>query len=275
MKYYAYAKINLALKIIGKRPDGYHRLDMLMQRISIADEITIEKSDGIAVRCDTYLPPVNTLTKAAAVFFEATGIHGGADMFVVKNIPEQAGLGGGSSDGAIVLMALNELYGAGLDKAQLIALGQKVGADVPFFMEGRCARAQGIGERLTPIKNHLNCVYLLAKPVGGVGTQEAYALYHQCKKQDIDMERIVRAVQAGDLTAYAQYAANSLAPVAMQICPDIVRMKSEFKNAVAALVTGSGSCAFGVYRDKKAARDDLERLGKLPFVAFAYLAENR
>lgn len=275
MKYFAYAKLNLALKITGKRPDNYHELDMVMQRISLADEIVIEKSDGITVRCDTYLPPANTLTKAAAVFFEFTGIRGGADMHVVKNIPEQAGLGGGSSDGATVLTALNGLYGAGLDREQLIALGQKVGADVPFFMIGGCARAQGTGEILTPIENNLNCVYLLAKPAGGVGTKEAYAMYHQRAKQEIDMDSVVRAVQAGDIEAYSQYAGNSLAPAAMQICPDIARIKSELKNAAASLVTGSGSCVFGVYGDKKTAQDDLERLKNLPFVSFAYLAENR
>ncbi|MEI6100598.1 MAG: 4-(cytidine 5'-diphospho)-2-C-methyl-D-erythritol kinase, partial [Eubacteriales bacterium] len=170
MKLYAYAKLNLALKIIGQRPDGYHELDMLMQLISLCDEVIIEKSDYITVRCDTWLPPDNTLSKAASAFFETTGITGGADIYVKKNIPEQAGLGGGSSDGATVLMALNEMYGAGLAKAALIDLGKKIGADVPFFIEGGCARAQGTGEILTPLRNNLDCTYLLAKPAGGVGT---------------------------------------------------------------------------------------------------------
>jgi 4-diphosphocytidyl-2C-methyl-D-erythritol kinase len=108
-----------------------------------------------------------------------------------------------------------------------------------------------------------------------VGTKEAYAMYHACEKQDIDLERVIRAVQQGDMEAYVQCAGNDLAPAAMQICPDIARVKTELKNAEIALVTGSGSCLYGVYRDKKTARDDLERLSNLPFVQFVYLAENK
>lgn len=275
MKLYAYAKLNLALKIIGQRPDGYHELDMVMQRISLHDEVSVDKSEGITVRCDTHLPPDNTLFKAATLFFETTGIRGGADLFVQKNIPEQAGMGGGSSDGATVLMALNELYAAGLTKVELIELGKKIGADVPFFIEGGCARAQGTGDILTPLRNNMDCVYLLAKPAAGVGTKDAYSMYHQCAKQDIDINRTIKAIQDGDIAAYAMAAGNDLAPAALRLCPDILRIQNEMSNAAAALVTGSGSCVFGIYRDKKTAQKNLERLSALPFVRFVYLAENK
>ena len=275
MDYLAYAKLNLSLKILGQRPDGYHELDMLMQRISLADEITIHKSGDLGVRSGTPLPPDNTLVRAARLFFEFTQIQGGADIFIRKNIPVQAGLGGGSSDGAAVLAALNELYLAGLSKTELIRLGQEIGADVPFFIEGGCARAMGTGEKLTPLPNNLPCVYLLAKPRGGVGTKDAYALYHKFPKQNLDMDRVAEAVAAGSLSEYALRAGNDLAPAAMRLCPDIVRIAGEMRDAAGALVTGSGSCVFGIYKDKKTALQNMERLRSFSFVDFVYVAENK
>ena len=275
MKSYAFAKLNLALKILGQRPDGYHSLDMLMQRISLCDELTIRKSEALTVTSDLPLPADNTMTRAARHFFAYTGIVGGADISVVKNIPAEAGLGGGSSDGAAVLTALNRLYAAGLTETELICLGQKVGADVPFFMVSGCARAMGTGEILTPVPNNLKCVYLLAKPRGGVGTKEAYELYHACPKQNIDMDRAVAAVAAGSLAEYALHAGNDLAPAAMRLCPDIVKILGEMRGAETALVTGSGSCAFGLYADKKTALANMERLRSFSFVDFVYVAENK
>lgn len=275
MKSYAYAKLNLSLKILGQRPDGYHELDMLMQLISLADEITVAKSEGLSVCSDTPLPPDNTLVRAARLFFEAAKIRGGADICVKKNIPEQAGLGGGSSDGAAVLTALNGLYAAGLSETELERLGRKIGADVPFFIRGGCARAKGTGELLTPVSNNLKCVYLLAKPKGGVGTKEAYALYHRCPRQNLDMDRIAAAVEEGDAADFSRHAGNDLALAAMRLCPDIKKIADEMRDAQTALLTGSGSCVFGLYADKKTALANMERLRSFSFVDFVYVAENK
>ena len=190
----AFAKLNLALKITGRRTDGYHELDMVMQEISLCDEISIKKSAGLEVESNIPLPPENTLHTAARVFFAYTGIRGGADIRVQKNIPAQAGLGGGSSDGAAVLKALDSLYGTKLNAEELIGLGRRVGADVPFFIRGGCARAQGTGEILTPVANNLPLVFLLAKPAGGVNTKEAYAAYHRLEKNETDIDGVVLAL---------------------------------------------------------------------------------
>ena len=277
METLAYAKLNLSLKVLGQRADGYHQLDMIMQRISLCDEITISKSDGLRVRSGQPLPPDNTLYRAAVAFFKAAGIRGGAQIFVKKNIPLQAGLGGGSSDGAAVLLALNDLYQAGLTKEALMQIGQSIGADVPFFIQGGCARARGTGEIITPLQNNLQCAYLLAKPVGGVSTKEAYALYHEYElsKQNIDIVGAAAAVEAGDIKAFARSAGNDLAPAALRLCPDIEGILGEMRDAQAALVTGSGSCVFGIYGDKKTAQSQMERLSKLSTVQFVYVAENR
>ncbi len=275
MDVFAYAKLNLALKITGRRPDGYHELDMVMQEISLCDKISIEKSDALRVRSNSPLPKDNTLLRAASGFFDYTKIHGGADIRIVKEIPAQAGLGGGSSDAAAVLKALNVLYGTSLSNLEMIGLGRQVGADVPFFIVGGCARARGTGELLAPLENNLHLAYLLVKPAGGVNTKEAYEAYHGLPKKETDIERVIEALIEGDDRRYAESAANDLAPAAMHLCPDIQKILREMRGASCAMVTGSGSCVFGAYANKKTALAEQERLCSLPFVAFSYVAENR
>jgi 4-diphosphocytidyl-2-C-methyl-D-erythritol kinase len=275
MDVFAYAKLNLALKVAGRRADGYHELDMVMQEISLRDEISIQKSGTLTVESDKPLPPDNTLIKAARVFFEYTRVRGGADIRVQKNIPAQAGLGGGSSDAAAVLKALNSLYGAGLQTEELISLGRQVGADVPFFIAGGCARARGTGEILAPLANNLRVVFLLAKPAGGVNTIEAYEAYHRLQKSETDIGGVIAALKAGDIGRYAKAAANDLAPAAMHLCPDIENILSQIRDAACALVTGSGSCVFGAYANKTAALIEQERLKEYPFIDFIYVAESR
>jgi 4-diphosphocytidyl-2-C-methyl-D-erythritol kinase len=275
MDVFAYAKLNLALKITGRRPDGYHELDMVMQEITLCDRIRIEKSDVLRVDASTPLPEDNTLAKAARVFFEYTKIRGGADIYVRKNIPAQAGLGGGSSDGAAVLRTLDSLYGTGLKPDELVVLARLIGADVPFFIPGGCARAQGTGEILTPLRNNLHVTFLLAKPAGGVNTGEAYEAYHRLEKKETDIESVVKAIRAGDIERYAKSAGNDLAPAAVHLCPDIQKILDEMRGAACNLVTGSGSCVFGAYADKKTALEEQERLLNLSLADFIYVAENR
>lgn len=275
MDVFAYAKLNLALKITGRQPDGYHELDMVMQEISLCDEIGIEKSDALSISANTPLPADNTLLRAARIFFDYTKIRGGADISIVKNIPALAGLGGGSSDAAAVLKALNTLYGTGLSSLEMIGLGRRVGADVPFFIVGGCARARGTGELLAPLENNLHLAYLLVKPPGGVGTKEAYEAYHRLPGQETDIESVIDALAAGDGRLYAERASNDLAPAAVHLCPDIKKILKEMSGPLCAMVTGSGSCVFGAYADKKTALAERERIGLLPFVAFSYVAESR
>ena len=142
MKCFAPAKINLSLDIVGKRSDGYHELCMIMQTVSLFDEIEIEKADEIKVDCNIKEIPTderNLAYKAALEFFKYTGLKGGCEIYLKKVIPDGAGLGGGSSDAAEIILALNKLYNANLSETQMKEIAVKIGADVPFFiMKGTC-----------------------------------------------------------------------------------------------------------------------------------------
>jgi len=143
MKYFAPGKINLFLKVLNERPDGYHNLSMIMQSVSIFDVIDIEKAEGIQLTCNkSYIPcnEENIVYKACQLFFEETNVKGGCKIHITKNIPDGSGLGGGSSDAAETLLALNEIYGANLSEDKLIEMSTKIGADVAFFIKKGCVR---------------------------------------------------------------------------------------------------------------------------------------
>lgn len=170
MKVKAYAKINLTLDITGRREDGYHLLDTVMQSVSLFDELELErgKEPGIRLRCDReYLPldTKNTAFRAARYFFEYCGLQKeGLTVSIQKHIPSRAGMGGGSADGAAVLLALNEIYGAKLSLEALMGLGAKVGADVPFCIHGGTCRCTGVGELVQPAPELPDCFLVICKP---------------------------------------------------------------------------------------------------------------
>ncbi len=255
MKLKAYAKLNLALEIVGRTANGMHELDMLMQSISLFDEVTITKAEQTRLRCDGMeADEKNTALRAARAFFEYTGICGGADISLEKHIPSQAGLGGGSSDAGAVLCALDLLYETKLKKEELIALGVKIGADVPFFIEGGCARARGVGEILAPVENNCGFSYLLVKPGGGVPTGPAFAKYHELPAEHADIEAAAHALCAGNAAAYFRAAGNALLSAGLAICPQVGEIIAACKayGAEFAMMTGSGSCVFAVFMDQAA-----------------------
>ncbi len=176
MKIKAFAKINLTLDITGRREDGYHLIDSVMQSVSLFDEISILKSDGISVKCSVkeLSGEGNIAHLAACRFFEAVKIRGGAEIYIEKNIPYPAGLGGGSADAAAVIMGLDRLYHTNLKPEKLLEIGLSVGADVPFCMVGGTARAEGIGEVITPIKSLDNLYILLAQNGKKTSTRDMY-----------------------------------------------------------------------------------------------------
>ncbi len=266
----AYAKLNLALAITGRREDGYHTLDMIMQGIGLYDTVWVQKSHRLHVECEAGCDEKkNTAYRAATLFFAETGIVGGADIAIQKNIPAQAGLGGGSSDAAATLRVLNEMYGAGLSPAQMCALALRVGADVPFFLEGGCMRAQGVGERLTPLQNRCGFSYLLVKPEGGVATAQAYLQYHERKKQRVDVAAAVVALEAGDRKAFYQKTGNALEAAGCVLCPQVGAALADCRaqGAEFAMMTGSGSCVFAVFSQKQQLDGAFCRLRpKYPFV---------
>jgi len=162
----AYAKINLTLEVLGKRPDGYHEVSTVLQTIDLADTISFRLSDGIQVHCNHQglASTENTVVKAAELLKEATGSRHGASISITKGIPIAAGLGGSSSDAAATLLALNELWGLGLSLEGLLELASRIGSDVAFFLYGGTALAGGRGEKITPLAPFTESWIVLIKP---------------------------------------------------------------------------------------------------------------
>lgn len=254
------AKINLTLNIEGRREDGYHLLSSIFQSISLADRVTIKKAgEGIALSLsDPALPcdERNTAYKAARVFFEKTGITPHVKIHVEKNIPQQAGLGGGSSDAAGVLVGLNALYEARLSATQLCELGEKVGADVPFCIVGGTAMVTGIGEIIEPIAPLPHCYAVVAKPSVGVSTAAAYAAVDSVCTVPADQEAMVRAIEDGDLKTVGALLSNAFEQ-ALDL-PEVQEiLEAMRKNApLGCMMSGSGSAVFALCDS----RESMERV---------------
>jgi 4-diphosphocytidyl-2-C-methyl-D-erythritol kinase len=185
MEVLAPAKINLSLKILGRRDDGFHEIETLITRISLSDELKIEKqARGIDFRCDDPSVPIgdeNLVVRAAKAFFDQTKQTGGVAIELQKKIPHGAGLGGGSSDAAATLLALNQIFETKLSDEELVKLGSAIGSDVPFFILGSAATCKGRGEIVTPAKLKAQFSILLLKPDFGVSTSWAYSRWQESR----------------------------------------------------------------------------------------------
>ena len=266
----AYAKINLCLNIDGVYNDRMHHVDMVLQEITLYDSLTVDRSEsGITVTSDVILPPVNTASRAAEEFFSFTGVRGGAAIDIKKRIPSMAGLGGGSSDAAAVINALDDLYGTGLGTEDKVRIAIKVGSDVPFFINGGCARVSGRGDELAPVKNKLDPYIVLAKPESGVSTAEAYRLYDAMPNRGALVVDVIEFLEAGDMEGYAGAAGNSLYRPAMVLNRDVKKVASLFTDADFSMMTGSGSCVFAMYKDEDTAASALERAERDELVTFS------
>lgn len=259
IKLKAYAKINLSLYITGTRQDGYHLLDSVFLPVSIYDEITVKKSvTGISIKCGKNIPADkrNTAYKAAKLVMEAAGT-GGAEIKIRKNIPIMAGLGGGSADAAAVLIGMNELYKLDMNKEKLAGIGLEIGADVPFFLGTVAARVRGIGEMVTPLEINKPIHMVIIKPEADLSTADVYRKYDEISNGGTgDCGKLIAALDANDLSGAAGLLHNDLQPAAELLCPDI-KEAAEFlwsNGAFAAMMTGSGSCVFGIYDSESAAR---------------------
>lgn len=258
----SYAKINYTLDVIGKRADGYHEIETIMQTVGLFDTITVQRTSNRRIRITSnvsYLPrnSKNICYKAAELFFEATGVRGGADIDIRKNIPVSAGLAGGSGNGGAVLCILNKLFGEPFSGAELLKLGEKLGADVPFCMIGGTAVCTGVGECVRPISGIKNAVILLVKPAVAVSTP---FIYKELDKYEIqshpDIKAASDAVKRGDLTAISENLVNVMEPVTERLYPIIGGIKNKMlKNgALGTLMSGSGPTVFGIFDDEKAAK---------------------
>jgi 4-diphosphocytidyl-2-C-methyl-D-erythritol kinase len=266
----SYAKLNLALAITGVMEDGFHSVDMIMQEVSLHDTITLQPADTLFVDCgDVCAMRRNTAYKAAELFFGQTGLPGGVSIHIQKRIPARAGLGGGSSNAAAVLLALNKMFDAALPQNILAMLAAQAGSDVPFFLHGGCMRTQGRGEVLSPLPNNLDAQYLLVKPGAGVSTAQAYRLSDTLNPTHVEIGHVADSLSRGDAFAYFSSAGNALYPAAQQLCPPVSRASGDLKKAGAdfAMMTGSGSCVFGVFTDPALLRQAEAALkSQYPFV---------
>lgn len=257
------AKVNYRLDVLRRRPDGYHDLRMIMQRIDLCDEITLSLSDvpGIRVTCGREgVPdgPDNIAWRAAAALLRLCEKEAGIDIAISKNIPVAAGLGGGSSDGATVLMGVNELLGLGLSDERLMEIGVTLGADVPFFIFKRTALAEGVGEVLTAIEQVPAVWLAIVNPNVHVSTAWVYQNLQLTSRGGEDkIPRFYRSI--ADLCAVLS---NDLESVTVPRYPVIGEIKERLLAAGArgALMSGSGPTVFGLFDDEKRARSAVEEM---------------
>lgn len=217
----AYAKINLALEVMDEK-DGYHMVNNLMMPINIYDELEFEKDNNISILNDPF-PNDNIITKAAKLFFEYTKINGGVFVKLKKNIPHQAGLAGGSTDGAATLRGLNKLYDAKLSNDELKELGAKLGSDVPFFIEEKPALCTGRGEKINIIKSNIDSFkILLIKPETGLSTKEVYKNYeYKGINKEKELSNLLKALENNDLDLLKNNIFNDLGEVALSLNKDM------------------------------------------------------
>ena len=265
------AKINLILRVLGRRSDGYHELETIMHTISLADQIHIKpSSEGIEVRSNSNNIPAdqdNLAYRAAELFMEETGVKAGVKIFIEKNIPVGAGLAGGSTDAAAVLKALNHIFQSKLDDKELQSMAAAIGSDVAFCLQDGTAIARGRGELLTWLDDRgpmLNLV--LVVPDFQVSTAEVYQAYEVgYDHQKIDIETFVDAWRNRDVLRIAQYIYNDLEKVSITKHNKIKQIKTDLKRmgAVNALMSGSGPAVFGIFVDQKTAKDAANAMRKI------------
>lgn len=261
------AKINLSLDVIGKREDGYHDVELIFCEIELCDELTVSlRSDGvISLACDDETLPTdekNIAYRAAQNFFDAIGEVFGADIVLKKRIPHGAGLGGGSSDAAGVLKALNKLTGNKLTEDELMQMGAKLGADVPFFIMGGSAIAEGIGEILTPLPS-VDYTYVLAKPKESVSTKWVYEnLNIENRPPELCVQAVAEGMRRGDREMICANSGNILESVTAEEYPVINDIKTCFSEngAEISLMSGSGTTVFGAFSDKETATVAAEKI---------------
>lgn len=264
----AYAKLNLTLDVLGKRPDGYHDLCMVMQSVALSDELSVTAGpgEGVAVRSNlSFLPgdERNLAAAAALRFLEATGRALRVEIELRKRIPVCAGMGGGSSDAAAVLRALNELTGAGLTPAELARLGESVGSDVPYCVLGGTALAEGRGERLSPLPPLPECAIVVCKPPFPVSTPALFgALAGKKLRCRPDTRELLAALERGDLQGVSRRMYNvfeDMLPPRQGRAVAEIRSRLVGQGALGACMSGTGPTVFGLFDDpgvaEQAARD--------------------
>lgn len=256
MKIRAYAKINLALDVVSRREDGYHELEMIMAPITLHDLIYINRiEEGIQITSNNFRMPTderNIMYKVAAILIERYRIPSGVQIHIYKHIPTQAGLAGGSADGAAVLKAMNQMFRLNLSLDELASIGKEVGADIPFCIYEKMALVKGIGEKLEFIDNNLNCHFLLVKPKKGVSTKKAFEMLDLNQAVHPQIKKMKDGIEENDFYKVIESLGNTLEAPSIDMVKDIQAIKEEMLELGfdGALMSGSGSCVFGMTKDE-------------------------
>ncbi|MGX7030321.1 4-(cytidine 5'-diphospho)-2-C-methyl-D-erythritol kinase [Vagococcus zengguangii] len=255
------AKINLGLDILGKRPDGYHDLEMIMASVDLADKLIINElpQDKIIVRTNATFLPVdekNNVYQAVALVKEQFGIKQGLSVEIKKTIPVAAGLGGGSSDAAAVLRGVNKLWRLGLSKQELSDIGFNVGTDVPYCVHGTTAFVAGRGEIVEPLPPMPQCWVVIVKPQFSVSTRKIFADFDMTGIEHPDIPGLKASILEQDYDKMISLMGNSMERATMQRRPVVREIKEKMMKygADAALMSGSGPTVFGLCQNYSRAK---------------------
>ena len=281
---YAYAKINLTLDVTEKRADGFHNIESIMHSLSLSDELTVElwKSENteinLIINGNDSLPTDgrNLVVKAAKAYLEKIGESAKINMTLVKRIPSSAGLGGGSSDAAATLRALNRIFDGRLSSDELSSLGALLGSDVPYCIVGGTALCRGRGEILSEINTAAKGAFVVAIGEDGVSTPRAYAELDRIYSDFKDYssvgkdrnERMIKSLLDGKISASCLY--NIFEDAVIKNCPSVEKIKEVMLSAGAlgALMSGSGPSVFGLFENSNAAKEAAEKLSQMGYRAF-------
>ena len=265
----AYAKINLGLDVIGRLPNGYHEVKMIMQTVGIYDVLTLEKiPEGIVVTTDNGELPTdedNLIYKSAKLMQEKYKLPCGVRIHLEKNIPIAAGMAGGSTDAAATFTGMNELFEIGASEEELRELGVKVGADVPYCIMGGTALAEGIGEKLSRLPAPKDCYLLIAKPDINVSTKYVYEhLDAEGVEKHPDIDGMIEALKQGSLDGVVECLGNVLETVTVKKYSIIEEIKQTMleNGAQGSIMSGSGPTVFGIFTEEEKAKKALEILEK-------------
>ena len=279
LKLKAKAKINLGLDVVRKREDGYHEVRMIMQMINLYDKITLRKKTepGITVTANLSYLPVNEdnlVYRAAKLLMDEFQVDGGLEIELQKYIPVAAGMAGGSTDAAAVMVGVNRIFQLGLNKKQLMERGVKIGADVPFCIMRGTALAEGIGEELTPLPAMPHCSLVIAKPKIHVSTKFVYGnlkVGELSEHPDIDGQ--VQALRENNLEQLVTRMGNVLETVTIPAYPVIDEIKHTMMKygAMGAMMSGSGPTVFGIFEKEDKAQEVCRLLKKEKAAKQVYL----
>lgn len=266
----ALAKINLGLDVVRKREDGYHDVRMIMQTIHLYDKLDIRKTEEAGIKITSNLSYVptnesNLVYKAAKLLMDEFDIQQGVSVHLQKRIPVAAGMAGGSTDAAAMLYGMNQIFGLGLSRQQLMERGVQIGADVPYCLMRGTALAEGIGEKLTSLPPMVKCPVLIAKPAISVSTK---FVYQNLKLDDAtihpDIDQLVQDIKEKDLQKIANHMGNVLESVTIPEYPIIAEIKDQMmkSGAINAMMSGSGPTVFGLFEDEETARKAYDEMVK-------------